>query len=144
MPAGRPTKYTDQLGAKICALYAEGHSLRAIAEMEGLNKSTILEWVFSKPDFSIQYARAQEIRAEIDSEEIVEISDEVPTHEVPDPDGGVSVRIDPAGVQRNKLRVDTRKWLMARRLPKKYGDKIEHNHDGGIELKVTHIANGRD
>ena len=57
--------------------------------------------------------------------EILEIADEMPTCTVPDPDGGVSARIDNAGIQRNRLRVDTRKWLMSKLAPKTYGDKVQ-------------------
>lgn len=130
---GRPSIYTDALAADICALYADGKSIREIAKIKGIDKTTIIEWAFTRPEFSVQYTRAQEIRAENDADEIIEISDEKPTHEVPDPDGGVSIRIDPAGIQRNKLRVDTRKWIMARRLPKKYGDRQEVQHSGEIK-----------
>src|SRR5262249_21331631 len=140
---GRPTKYTKELGGIICALYAEGVPLRKIAKLDGMpDVSTIILWSFKNEEFSQQYTRAQEMRAELDAEEIREIADEKPTHEVPDPDGGTSTRIDPAGVNRNKLRVDTRKWLMARRLPKRYGDRIQQEvtgKDGGPLQLVTDI-----
>jgi hypothetical protein len=29
------------------------------------------------------------------------------------------------------LQVDTRKWAAARVAPKKYGDRVEHDHKGG-------------
>lgn len=47
-------------------------------------------------------------------------------------------------VQRSRLRVDTRKWLLSKALPKIYGDKITTEHsgpDGGpIEVSDTEIA----
>jgi hypothetical protein len=33
-------------------------------------------------------------------------------------------------VNRSKLRVDTRKWLMAKMKPKVYGDKVDVTSDG--------------
>jgi hypothetical protein len=34
-------------------------------------------------------------------------------------------------IQRDRLRVDTRKWMAARLAPKKYGDRVEHDVRGG-------------
>jgi hypothetical protein len=41
------------------------------------------------------------------------------------PDG----KKDWAAVQKHKLQVDTRKWLLSKLAPKKYGDKIEVSGD---------------
>ncbi|MBX8785491.1 hypothetical protein HBA94_17175 [Ochrobactrum sp. GRS2] len=35
-----------------------------------------------------------------------------------------------ADVQKAKLRIDTRKWLMSKMAPKKYGDKVMNEHSG--------------
>lgn len=72
---------------------------------------------------SKRYARACEIRADLMAEEILQISDNVGGDLVELPDGREVV--DNAVVQRDKLRVDTRKWLLAKMHPKKYGDKVD-------------------
>jgi hypothetical protein len=41
------------------------------------------------------------------------------------PDG----RKDWAAVQKHKLQVDTRKWLLSKLAPKKYGEKLEISGD---------------
>lgn len=33
-------------------------------------------------------------------------------------------------VQRSRLRIETRKWLMAKMKPKKYGEKLDMTSDG--------------
>jgi len=35
-----------------------------------------------------------------------------------------------ARIQRDRLRVDTRKWMAARLAPKKYGDHVSHDVQG--------------
>ncbi len=76
-------------------------------------KSTVFLWMAQHKDFSDQYARAQQDRVVSWSEEIIEIAD------------------DPkADTNRARLRVDTRKWLMSKMDPKKYGDRQEHRHTG--------------
>jgi hypothetical protein len=38
-------------------------------------------------------------------------------------------------LQRSRLRVDTRKWIASKLKPKKYGDKVEHEHSGKLTLE---------
>jgi hypothetical protein len=45
----------------------------------------------------------------------------------------VSAAVNNEAVQRSRLRVDARKWLMSKLMPKKYGEKLEL----GGDLKVT-------
>jgi hypothetical protein len=33
--------------------------------------------------------------------------------------------------------VDTRKWMLSKVLPKIYGDRVEHEHKGGITVQLT-------
>jgi len=63
--------------------------------------------------------------------EMLEIADETEndTVLVTNKDGSTYERTDHARVSRAALRVDTRKWLMARMSPRKYGDRVAHEHD---------------
>ena len=45
--------------------------------------------------------------------------------------GAVQIIADNEHMQRSRLRVDTRKWLLAKVLPKVYGDKLQHTGEGG-------------
>jgi len=77
-----------------------------------------------------RYARACEIRAEVMANEMLEIADNF-EHDVKKADG-IEV-VDHAVINRDRLRVDSRKWLLAKLHPKKYGDKI----DVGVDQKQT-------
>jgi len=130
---GRPTIYSQNLADNICSQLAEGISLRTVCLAEDMpDKSTVFMWLRTKKAFLDQYARAKQESADAMAEEILDISDdgtndwmtiytdkgyakEVPNNEV---------------LQRSRLRVDTRKWLMAKMKPKKYGDKIDVTSDG--------------
>lgn len=135
---GRPSLYTPELATRICALIAEGNSLRAIAEMPGIpGKRTILEWLVSDkhPEFAHQYARARELQAEGAADEMIEISDTplLGVVETIKPDGSVEVRKEDM-LGHRKLQIDTRKWMLSKLLPKKYGDKLTQEltgKDGG-------------
>ena len=60
---------------------------------------------------------------------IIEIADDTGGDYVTTSDGKKIV--DHENIQRSRLRVDARKWAAARLAPKKYGDRVEHDHKGG-------------
>lgn len=131
---GRPSSYTPEIGKKICALIADGKSLREIDSLEDMpSKSTILEWLVTgqHAEFSDQYARAREIQLESAADELLEIADtpQLGIIETIKPDGSVEVKKEDM-LGHRKLQLDTRKWILARRLPKKYGDKLTQEITG--------------
>lgn len=135
---GRPSSYTDETAAIICERIANGQSLREVCRDEAMpGKSTVMRWLGEREAFRDQYARAREAQADYWADEILEISDdgsndwmkrqhgdddpvEVPNHE---------------HISRSKLRVDSRKWLMSKLAPKKYGDRVEQVHSGGLTVE---------
>lgn len=127
----RPTKLTKKLGEDICNLICERYSLKQIEEKGDKypNKSTILRWNTQDGEiykwFQDLYARALIIRAHAWAEEILDISDDGTNDwiERQAKNGKTYKAIDNEAVQRSRLRVDSRKFLLAKMLPKLYGDK---------------------
>lgn len=80
----------------------------------------------NNPEKEKQYARALELRSEIMADEILEIVDDSSNDTLHTATGE---KENKEWINRSKARVDARKWLMAKRMPKKYGDKqiIDHN-----------------
>lgn len=102
----------------------EGFSLRTALSQEDMPSSqTFYKWIDDDEIKSKQYARACEERAEYMAQEILDIADENNADAYIDDEG--NAKIDGNVVQRSKLRVDTRKWLMSKQAPKKYGDKTD-------------------
>ena len=137
--AGRPTLYTPELAEEICARMAGGESLRKICEDEEMpNRATVRNWVIDdREGFFSQYARARKTQALEWAEDILEIADDGVRDTYVDEDGNVRTNTDVLG--RSRLRVDTRKWLLSKVLPKVYGDKVTlaGDSDAPIEIKVT-------
>jgi hypothetical protein len=102
-----------------------GKSLRAAAAEAGIGHTTVLFWVDQHKDFADQYARARDIGYRLLADELIELSDR--------PVGGITSE----GVQHARLQVDTRKWMLSKMLPKLYGERIEHEHKGGITITLT-------
>ncbi|MGP2481820.1 ubiquitin carboxyl-hydrolase [Pantoea eucalypti] len=128
---GRPSDYLPEVAADICSLLADGESLRKVCERAGMpNKATVFRWLAQHDEFRDQYAKATETRADAIFEEMFDIADVVAE--------------EAAAVAKARLRIDTRKWALARMNPKKYGDKVsqEIDHkssDGSMATKPTTI-----
>lgn len=126
---GRPSDYSEELAAVICAKMIEGESLRSICRSDDMPAaSSVFLWLTKYPSFSEQYARAQKERATSMFEEIFEIADDA------DEDSS-------AGVAKARLQVDTRKWALARMDSKRFGDKVTQEISGpeGGAIPVTTI-----
>jgi len=122
MPAGRPCEYTSEVGEEICRRLAEGESLRRIcADAHMPDRSTVLVWAVCPKEvteeFSRQYAKARQAQAEGFVEEVIDIAD---GRGLPDDPGDADAPRDPV---RDRLRVDTRKWIASKVLPK-FADKL--------------------
>lgn len=120
---GRPTKYSDEIIEKICELIARGMSLRAVCLQDDMpSMATVCKWLSDNQEFSEQYARAREEQADLFVDEIISIAD--------------SVEPDSAAVAKAKLQIDSRKWVAAKMMPKKYGDKVEQQITGNLAIQA--------
>jgi hypothetical protein len=129
---GRPSDYTQEMADAICEALSEGKSLRKICEPEDMpNRAAVFRWLSKDEDFRNQYAHAREEQAEALADDIIAIAD----------GKGDDLLLTSEINQRDKLRVDARKWVASKLKPKKYGDKIQtevSGKDGGpIESNVT-------
>ncbi len=79
------------------------------------------------------YVRAREDQADTLADEIVAIADDG-SNDTYEKDGVVLTNQDV--VARSRLRVDARKWVAAKLKPKKYGDKVDVEHSGGLIVKI--------
>lgn len=100
--------------------------LRKICEDAGATAPTFLRWVDEDEKLAERYARALAFRVEADVDRINEIA-MAPAVTV---STEFSQHVDAGDVALRRLQVDSLKWLAAKRLPKKYGDKLDLNHQG--------------
>jgi hypothetical protein len=126
---GRPSKYNQPLADEICSLLAQGKSVRTVCKAEDMpSMQTVFTWLRTRPEFLEQYTRAKVESADAMAEEVLDIADDDTYDNLEDRDGGL--RPNPVKVNRDRLRIETRKWLMAKMKPKKYGDKVDLTSDG--------------
>lgn len=123
MPSGRPSLFTSEIADEICRRLADGESLRKICRDENMpHERRVREWdKDNRNGFSPQYTRAREIGYETLADELLEIADDGRNDTYKDDDGNTIVNTEI--VSRSRIRIDTRKWMLSKMLPKIYGDK---------------------
>jgi len=120
-------EYSEELADRICARIAEGESLKSICARDGFpDRRTVYRWFVAHPHFLVMQKTAREEHADAEVERFHEIADEEPERD----DKG---RVDMGWVQRQRLRLDTRKWTLARMHPK-YNERTEVVGAGGDPL----------
>ena len=135
-PIGRPSKYSEELADTICARVANGEGLVKICKEDVMPaRSSVMLWLFKNKEFSDKYALAREQQADFYFEEILEIADNNQSDTYEDEKG--NIRTDHEVVNRSRLRVDTRKWIVARLAPKKYGDHVVEAEN--IQITVNNV-----
>lgn len=99
---------------------------------------TVYRWLREDEDFHHQYVHAREEQADNMLWEVLAISDDNSrdTNEIEIALGVKVEQVDHDVIQRSKLRVDTRKWAMAKLAPRKYGDKLDLT-TGGDKLPAA-------
>jgi hypothetical protein len=136
---GNQPTYSAEVAARVCEQLAAGRTLRDICRDEGMPpESTVRTWALDdREGFAAQFTRAREIGAYSMVDEIVEISDDGRNDWMErngEEDAGYAHNGE--HVNRSKLRVESRKWLASKVLPKVFGDKMDVNHAGAVTLNV--------
>lgn len=145
---GRPTRYARDTADQILSLLADGQSLREICRADDMpSESTVRLWAVNDTDgFSARYTSAREAQMDRFAEEIVEIADDGTNDWMTRQNGDETITVvDHEHINRSRLRVDARKWLMAKMAPKRFGDKIGVEHSGTVsfEQQVAEAASRR-
>lgn len=147
---GRPTRYNERDAELILANLRNGLTLRETCRVneDFPAESTVRLWV-SDPHhpFSAQYHRAREIGAWSMFDEIVEISDDGRNDWVErrDAEGNVvGYALNGEHVQRSKLRIEVRKWVLGKMIPQAFADKSAGTRDNIADVEPSAIDGTMD
>ena len=97
-------------------------------------KAAIARWL-SDPknsEFREMYYYARRVQCEFLIDEVIDIADNtegdwIPTYNKKGEQNGW--KPDNEAIQRSRVRIDTRKWLAAKLIPRIYGEKVDHHHE---------------
>lgn len=133
----RPTlpdsPYRHDIAAFILPLLAQGKPLHRACRMATAAIGTIdppqfMMWVYADQELAKVYSQSRDIGYRLLADELLDIADQSDEDTFVDEHG--MVRMNSEVVQRSKLRVDTRKWILAKMLPKLYGERLLTEHTG--------------
>ena len=137
---GRPTKFTEKLAEQICEEVASTPlGIVRLCKLHDYfpNHDTIYKWLYKYPSFSEQYYKAKQQQIAVLVDEVLEIADDTSRDTLLNNDGFEVCNNE--YINRSRLRIETRKWLAMKLLPKVYGDrahtesKDENSHAKSLE-----------
>jgi hypothetical protein len=143
---GRHSEFTEELATRICAEISAGSKLSDVCKPDDMPcERAVYGWLAKQPTFVQQYARAMEERTNAMAEELLAIADDG-SNDFMQRNYGEDVAWVENGeaIQRSKLRVDTRKWLMSKMNAKKYGDKFAVGGDKAMDPIQTESITAGD
>lgn len=124
---GRPSEYSPELAAEIARRMSDGESVLEISKDPAMPaRSTIMLWRAQNRDgFSDIYDKAVTARALHIAEELLDIADNGSNDWMQRNDpNNEGFAVNGENISRSRLRVDTRKWLLSKLLPR-YADRVE-------------------
>lgn len=117
---GRISTFTQEIADEICERLSSGETLEDICDDEHMPASrTVRDWREKHEAFAAAIARARDYGHEVIAAR---------SRNVARGKEGFST----GDVQRDKLIIETDLKLLAKWDPKKYGDRIQHEHSGGV------------
>lgn len=123
---GRKSSKTPEVIEEICTYIAHGGALTEWCEEEEDRPgySTIMTWLQGDPKFQEKYARARETQGDFYAEKVVTTAD--------------NCAADFFEIQKARLQIDAYKWAAAKRKPKVYGDRLNVEQNGAVEVRVSY------
>jgi hypothetical protein len=135
---GRPSIYTAEIAEAICERLAAGESLKSICRDDAMPaESTVRNWAQQDvKGFYEMYTRARNVGLDAIADEILDIADDDSRDSQVDEKG--AERPNPSAIQRDRLRVDARRWYLSKLAPKRYGERVQV--EGGGDTSITVVS----
>ena len=128
-PVGRPTEYNEEYAAKILdRISTTTIGMKKICADFDIDVTTVWRWIAKHEAFRHQYDIAKELQSRLIADELKEVSDDRSLDILDDG------RINGVAVQRDKLRMDSRKYLIELLKPYK---KEEDKEAAALDKKLS-------
>lgn len=121
----RTSEINHDVADRILQSVADGKSLNKSAIAEGSDRRRFLEWCEKDSDLADKYVRARRFCSDAGRDKMIDIRDKVESGE-----------LDPASA---RVIIDSLKWEMCKLNPRVYGEKLELEHSGSVELDATKV-----
>ena len=126
-PPATKLRTKEDFLAEVFDRIAVGESMLKICQDPGMPaRKSIFKWIDEDEEVKRQYNEALRLRGEHYADGVMESAE-------------AAVGLDAPGVNAQRLIVDTKKWIAARLLPRKYGDRVVLAGDTDNPLQVQHL-----
>ncbi len=120
---GTAIQWNESLEQSVLSAIEAGKPLRETGKLNGISATAIIERVQDSDAFRKRYARAKEIQMETMADELLALADQA----------------DKDTYNAQRLKVDTRKWLLSKLIPKVYGDvPPQVNVQANLGVQLVH------
>jgi len=119
---------------RICDRLVDGRALRSIClDEDVVSFGIVVRWINTIPEFFEQYARARAVQVDVIFDEMHHIADTpVCGAKTIRKDDGKIETIEADMIEHRRLQIETRKWMLGKLAPKKYGIKADINLTASI------------
>ena len=120
------SSYSQEIADAICERMSNGETLSAICRDESMPaRTTVTGWVRANKEFAEKYRQARALLLDLWADEIIDISDDTVGDVVEGEGGGgkVEKQLAHQNVNRARLQVDSRKWLLSKLRPDQFGER---------------------
>ncbi len=124
-PPKRPRAYADEVGYLILERIANGEKLHEVCADPAMPATcTFFRWVAENKDFAVSYGYALRARFDRQEYDLIQIADDAANDYIiqADDDGIPSVKPNAELLERVRIKLEIRKWIMQKGLPRRYGD----------------------
>ncbi len=130
--------YDKRAAQTILKRIAGGETLKAVCRDADLPEmTTVGAWILdNRSGFADQFARARELQALAIADDLIDIADQTRDDWRETPKGN---QADLEHIQRTKLRLDTRKWLLANILLRPQGPSAD-SEDNLLNITINRFA----
>lgn len=123
---GPISTYNKEAADLILRAMELGDTVRAACAKIGINEGCFRGWAYRDEDgLHSRYIQARKAQMNAMADDILSIADDTSADQIVDGDG--KVRVNHENINRSRLKVDTRKWLMSKLDPRTYGERLDLN-----------------
>lgn len=131
---------TPEIADEICTDLSQGIPLAETCRRLGIGRTTVYDWRREDEAFAERIARAREVGFDAIADDCLAIADDKSRDvKLVGREGEEYEVCNTEFVQRAKLRIETRLKLLAKWDPKRYGDRQEVEHTGGVQLVMQSL-----
>jgi len=139
---GRPTKYTEELGAKICDMVATGKTIPQIEKESGVNHASWYLWKDIYPEFATGLIRARQMSINLRLDKLATVMDDDSRDVLFDPVDGHMVINNAAVTRDNHRSTSTKAWLGYQRSLNAKGIAAAKTADDVMQLVQDKLESG--